>query len=444
MASEDGSRRDQVQRMALEALLWRGPLTRAELATAVGLTTNALTPFIEKALAAELLIKGEAPRTNGPTKSGPPPETLAIDHSRAVVVGVDFGPDYQRARIADLSGKVYDLSEQHDYREEGPYDNSFEVSEDPERALAQAANWVRRLVNQVGKSPEHVAGIGIGVAGPVGPDRTNEDSYMRDARVMPGWESVPIKTELRQYLQWGDRVAIHVDNDATLGLLAELRWGAARPTDPLNSEEVARQIVLFLRWTTGLGMGLAIGGAPYRGSGNIAGEFGHVPVTVDREQARAFADAGLDWPPDCTRRCEHHCLERVAARHALIADFTRRTGNAADVDEIVRQARAGHKHATATIEQAAHYVGQALVPIINVLNPSLLVVGGLVGGQENFPVYNQGLASQIRKRALPAAAADYKTRGGEVEAATVNGAIALAIEHEAVRFLHRSAVAVQS
>ena len=105
-------------------------------------------------------------------------------------------------------------------------------------------------------------GAGLGLPGPV----DQIDGVIGSSAILPGWVGVAAAEELRRRLD----VPVTVDNDANLGALGELAYGAGRGATDM----------VYIKITSGIGAGLILDGRLYRGWGGMAGEFGH--VLVDR------------------------------------------------------------------------------------------------------------------------------------------------------------------
>ena len=139
----------------------------------------------------------------------------------------------------------------------------------------------------------------------------------RGLRRAPGWVGVPVAGRVAEHLG----VPSWVDNDATLGTLAEQRWGALRGVDD----------GVFLKLSDGVGAGLVLGGRLYRGPDGTAGEIGHVAV-----------DPGDRFAAVC--RCGHRgCLETVVSTRTVIALLEPLLGAPLTVAEIVARARDGRR-----------------------------------------------------------------------------------------------------
>ncbi len=157
------------------------------------------------------------------------------------------------------------------------------------------------------------------------------------------------------------------DNDATLFALAEARHGAAR--------EHASGVVFGVIMGTGVGGGIAIRGEPWSGMQGIAGEWGHHAVFAGAPDARACY---------CGQR---GCVEAYASGPAVEADYAARSGTRLRLGEIASR-RSTDAAAAAAIDTLLAAYGRGLANVIDLLDPSAIVLGG---GVSNLPLlYDEG------------------------------------------------------
>ena len=144
---------------------------------------------------------------------------------------------------------------------------------------------------------------------------------------------------------------VRVDNDANLGALAEHVWGAGDGVDDM----------IYLKLATGIGAGLVLGGRLYVGVGGTAGEIGHTIID--------------EHGPVC--RCANRgCLETLASGAATV-DLLRPTlGDDLTLGRVVELTLEGHPAATRVVADAGRHIGRAVANLVNLLNPSRVVVGG--------------------------------------------------------------------
>jgi glucokinase len=173
------------------------------------------------------------------------------------------------------------------------------------------------------------------------------------------------RLELRRLLHERTGLPTVVDNDARAAAWAEARFGAGAGTDDLVLVAVG----------TGIGGGLVLDGAVYRGAAGLGGEVGHMIVAPDGD------------PCDCGNR---GCLEAMASGSAL--GRAARAAAARDPDgrlatlaggpqrvtgEIVFQAaKEGDQAAIALFERTGYWLGVGIASLITIFDPDVVVVGG--------------------------------------------------------------------
>lgn len=204
---------------------------------------------------------------------------------------------------------------------------------------------------------------------------------------------------------------LHLDNDANLAALAELKVGAA----------FGRQNVFYVHIDeAGIGAGLIFNGRSYRGAGGIAGEFGHVVLEPDRSEK-------------CPR-CGQPCVEKIVLTKLGCMGPS---SSYRPLLEIVRAAVEGDDDATRAIRDAADYLGRALAPFVTLLNFDRILIGG------PFPPQAYGLVippvqAALEKLTIAPAAGDYVVELGALrEDASLIGAVWLALARTRVNYLLR-------
>lgn len=168
-----------------------------------------------------------------------------------------------------------------------------------------------------------------------------------------GWTDVPLGDRLARVL--GDEIPILVANEADLGALAEVRRGAAIGADH----------VLFISGEVGVGGGLIVDGQPFTGVAGYGGEVGHMPINPAGLTCRCGAIGCWETEvgaPSLLRRAGHPPL-----------------GGRAEVDAVISEAEAGSASAVLALAETGRWLGIGLAGLVNLLNPRLVVFGGLFG-----------------------------------------------------------------
>jgi predicted NBD/HSP70 family sugar kinase len=195
---------------------------------------------------------------------------------------------------------------------------------------------------------------------------------------------------------------VFVDNDANLGALAELMWGAARGVVD----------GAYIRVGTGIGAGLIIGGSVYRGARGTAGEIGHSTIAPDG--------------PVC--RCGNRgCLERVAGGRAILQSLAGSHAHELTLDEVLDHALHGEAACRRIISDAGHLVGAQVATLCNLVNPERVVIGGPLSTAGDILL--DPLRHTIARSALPIAADTAEVVLGELgDRAAALGAVALVLQ----------------
>ncbi|HVP02302.1 MAG TPA: ROK family transcriptional regulator [Solirubrobacteraceae bacterium] len=365
----------------VHALSRSGLASRAELARLTGLSRTTVSSLVAELIGAGLVVEredvpGAAPGPGG----GRPPVLLALDRSAGSAVGVDFGHSHIRVAVADLSHTV--LAEEV---------IDFDVDGESAAALDRACALVEDAIEQAGVARAAVVGVGVGLPGPI----RLGSRMLGSPTILPGWTGMRIADVLEERLG----LKVMLENDANLGALAELSFGAAR----------GERFAVYVRAYSGIGAGLICDGRLYRGADGTAGELGHVIID----------ESG----PVC--RCGNRgCLETVAAEGAIL-DLLRRThGDDLTFPRVVELAAGGDAACRRVIADAGHQIGVAVANLCNIFNPSMVVVGGTLSGAGDLLL--DPLRDAVSRYAIASAAQDVSVvRGVLGERAEVLGALAL-------------------
>ncbi|MCL3818042.1 ROK family transcriptional regulator [Aeromicrobium wangtongii] len=338
------------------------PRTRGELAELSSLARSTITARVDAMLSSGLLEPvGEAASTGGR-----PPTRFALNRRDRVVLAIDLGASHASVAVSDLSGKVLDERTV-----------ASDIADGPLVVLDRAAAIGIELLAGLGREPGDVAGVGIGVPGPV------EHATGRPANppIMPGWHDFDIPAHLGQ--QFGGPVL--VDNDVNLMALGEFvtSWRSAPH-------------LLLVKVATGIGAGIVTDGRLLRGALGSAGDLGHVQV------------AGA--PADVVCRCGNTgCLEAVAAGPAIAAKLRAKGVDVESSQEIVDAVSSGDVAALQAVREAGRDLGSVLATCVNLLNPSVIVIGGKLSEAGEYLL--AGVREVVYQRSLPLATHDLRIVG---------------------------------
>ncbi|MEV7629346.1 ROK family protein [Actinoplanes sp. NPDC089786] len=324
------------------------PISRASTSAATGLTRATVSALVDDLIVRGLLVEREpAPRSG----AGRPAAGLALAPDGAFGLGLEINVDYLAACVIDLTGQVRHRVVAH--------------------ADQRSSSWEETLARLVRLTPAGgVSGAALAVPGLVSADGI--------VRVAPnlGWQDV----DAGRYLSEALGLPVAVENEANLAALSELRAAGGRPTFGYVSGEI------------GIGAGLVLDGALYRGVRGWSGEIGHLPVHPDGRPCRCGARG---------------CLEQYAGQEALL-----RAAGAATLAGLPDDADLG---------EAGAALGIALAGVINLLDLDTIVLGGIYGPL--LPRLRPSIEHELGRRVLTAGLAPVTLRAAALGAdAAMRGA----------------------
>jgi predicted NBD/HSP70 family sugar kinase len=330
-------------------------LSRSELVVRTGLTRSAIRGLIGELVAAGLVVEEGASSAGTP---GRPSLIVKPEPTAAVVLAIEIAVDSMAAAVVGFGGAI--LGSARVDRRRG--------HQAAEEVVADLVELCRPLLETSGRAARFV-GSGVAVAGLV----RSVDGMVAMAPNI-GWRDVPIGPMIGAALQTGGPVV--VANDADLGVLAELRRGAA----------VGAHDVLYVSGEVGVGGGLVIGGRPLMGTTGYGGEVGH--MTVNPLGSMCGCGSVGCWETEVGEET----LLRLAGAPAH--------GGREAVAAVLAEAVAGSPRARAALDHVGRWLGIGLASLVNVFDPELIVLGGLFG--RILPHVAEPVADELGRRGLSA------------------------------------------
>jgi predicted NBD/HSP70 family sugar kinase len=339
------------------------PLSRADLSAITGLTRATTSSLADELVAGGLIREvGPTPRTG----AGRPANGLVLADTGPAGLGLEINVDYLAACVVDLTGAVRGFaSHDIDLRGQSPAAVVGQLTEVAGVALADAA--AQDLT---------AAGAGVAVPGLV------QGGTVRLAPNLD-WHEVPLGELLAASPLAAGR-PVTVDNEANLAAQGEAaQLVAGEPTS-----------FLYVSGEIGIGAGVVLDGALFRGAQGWAGELGHLTIEP----------AG----PDC--HCgSRGCLEQYAGQEAILlaAGAPRTTGQAA-LRLMQERAGAGEPAMLAALRRAGAALGVAVAGAVNLLDVQTVVLGGGYAVLE--PWLRPELTREVAVRAVTAGWAPVSVR----------------------------------
>lgn len=326
----------------LKVIRDNGSLSRADVAKITGLTPASVTNITKMLIEDEYLVECKVGQSSG----GRPPIMLELNPNARYVIGISIGVGMIDVVITNLSAEII-LKKSIEINEER-YDYDFVFKE------------LVKLINEVIEcskiEKEKILGAGVALHGIV-----NARTGMSIYSPYYGWKEINIKEALENELNLG----VYVDNDVRAMALGESWFGITK--------DISNFITLNI--SNGIGAGIIINNKPYYGVDFSAGEIGHIVVEGDGDKCNCG---------------NYGCLETVASNNnitkkaiKLIKQGTnsvlkelKADINQLTIEDISEAAKLEDELAISIIKEAARYIGIAITNLINILNPTSIVVVG--------------------------------------------------------------------
>ncbi|HEX6289879.1 MAG TPA: ROK family protein [Herpetosiphonaceae bacterium] len=283
--------------------------------------------------------------------------------SQGSVIGVDIGSYGLRAIVADMQGQQVVTA--HRPLPTGSADAIVE----------QALDLTRGVLSQMSR-PDGVMRIAIGFGGPVDSDA----GVTRLSHRASGWEHYPLAMRFEEAF---DALTL-LDNDARVIALGEATCGAG--TD--------RRHLFYLHLSSGVGGGIVFDGRLFHGATMVAGEIGHAIIRYDG--------------PPCSCGGRGH-LESYVSVGGLLRRVNELGLRTDDLEQVFGDNPAGQQ----TVAETTEMLGAALANVVNLLDPEIIVIGGVVvriGGEPFIHAIRSQLAAGLpptMRRDVPVVASTF-------------------------------------
>jgi predicted NBD/HSP70 family sugar kinase len=323
-------------------------LSRSAISNITGLSPTTVTKAV-----APLITKGYVEETGSCTETriGRPAIGLRLVPEAATVCGIQLGFGTARAGLVDALGRT-DLVRTF----------SFDPGAPAETVTAEIAEQVRAELLPLATS--EVIGVGIGAPGAV--DAANRIALLS---VNLGWRDVPIARITEDVC----RLPAVVEHNVRAMALAENRFGHGERS------------IAFVYVRTGVGLGLVLQDEPFLGGEHGVSELGHIQVASRGDRCACGA---------------YGCLETFVAEPAL----TRRLAQlglagGADPLAVIETAAATDDGVADLRDRVLRHLATGLASAVNLLNPALVVVGGMLGDAST--TFLADLTGLTRNRVFP-------------------------------------------
>jgi len=354
-------------------------VSRPQLAGALEISLPTASAIIADLVSAGLALSAGRAESTG----GRPALMVRLNPEAAYTVGVSISQMEINGVATDLAGNI-----------KARLDNAVSLAGKRKHIEPVLFKAIESLLSHRDLARRPV-GIAVAISGIVDAER----GVSKSLPFASDWYDVPLGEIL------SERFGLPVDvwNDVQAATLAELYFGTGQQHDHF----------LYLHIGRGIGLGVVAGGDLLRGSLGYAGELGH--SVVDPKGPICYCG-------------NYGCLESLASPPAIVAGaaeaiqrgvqsvLANRLGGAGaqlTIDEVFEAAKKGDRLASNLLTSAGEYLGMAVANAANMLNPQVVVLGGILADYDRFgspraSVLIDAVARAFYSRLLPVLAQNTK------------------------------------
>lgn len=328
-----------------------------ELNTSIPTITKLVGELIEEGFIVDMGKQG----TNG----GRRPSIYGLNPSAGYFVGIDVRKEDLGVAITNFKGQIADITIEVPFK--------FRNTED---SLRELCRMVREHLVRANIPAEMVRAYGINLTGRV----NHETGYCFTYFI---GEDRPIGTFMEEELG----APVFVENDSRAMTYGEYICGIS------NFEKD----MLFINVSWGLGMGMIIDGKLSYGKSGYSGEIGHFPF-MDNNQICHCGKTGCLETAASGSAIHRMFIEKLSEGRASVLADAYKNGEEITLHDILNAVAEEDVLAIEIVEKVGSTLGRAIAGLINIFNPELVVIGGIVSKAKDYLLLP--IKSAIQKHSL--------------------------------------------
>ena len=357
--NEGESKSNALKKAILNYFVVNGNATIQELAKIVNLSV----PTVTKAIM-ELLKMGYVNEYGKQeTGEGRRPVLYGLNPDSGYFVGVEIKDDVVNMGLINFRGDLIDMDNEHPCR----IDNTLE-------SMRELCDTVRDFISKSGVNQEKLINVMFCIGGRV----NSESGY---SHTLYNFTEEPLTNQLTETLGY----PASIENDTRAFTYAEFMSGVVHGEKDL----------LVINASMGLGLGIIIDGKLYTGRSGFAGEIGHMHMFNNEILCHCGKKGCLETEAS-GRALMRMVRERIEAGESTF--LTQKNNGKYDIHDIIDAVLDEDPLCLDVIERIGHTIGETVANLINVFNPELVVIGGLLARAGDFML--QAIKSSMRKYSL--------------------------------------------
>ncbi|MGB4413797.1 MAG: ROK family transcriptional regulator [Paludibacter sp.] len=318
-----------------------GENTLADLGKEMELSVPTVTKLVGELIEEGYVVDFGKQETNG----GRRPNIYGVNPDSGYFVGVDIKKFRINIVLINFKGEII----------ESKFSIPFNY-ENTQESFDQLCNIINSFVDNLSIPKPKILSVGINISGRVNTETGHSYSlYFFNEKPL---------TEVFQ-----ERLGIHVtiDNDSRAMAYGEF----------INGIVKGEKNVLFVNVSWGLGLGIIIDGKLYYGKSGFSGEFGHLN-TFDNEILCHCGKKGCLETQASGSFIYRRFLEKIAEGNSSILEKRIKKGETIIQEDIIEAALKEDMLAIELIEEVGNTLGKHIAGLINLFNPELVIIGGVI------------------------------------------------------------------
>ncbi len=337
------------KKQIVKELYFNGPKPNSSLSNKINLSTPKINSLLIELIEDGLVVDiGQ-----GNSSGGRRPNIYSLVNKGFYVVGISLG--VQKTSISVFNSNNEDVT--------GPKYFPVKIKSDF-GIFTEINNCLNKILNSFGIDRRKIIVGGIEMPGLVNSEKGHNLTYFKD------------HTNLQEELTSLFEFPVFFENDAKLRTFTEQHYGLAKGKE--------NALMVYIDW--GVGLGMLINGQLHIGNSGYAGEFGHLPIV----------DNGI------LCKCgKHGCLETIASGTAiarlakegikagspsLLKDIVEKDIERIDTSMVIQAANDGDQFAISILSDVAYWLGKGMAHLIQIFNPRLIIIGGVVADAKKFMI----------------------------------------------------------
>ncbi|MDP4129418.1 MAG: ROK family protein [Bacteroidota bacterium] len=346
----------------LKQLYFNDSLSSADLSAQINLSLPITTKMVNELIQESLVLEmGYAPSTGGRK-----PLMYSIRPDSMYIVAIAMDQFITRIAIFDMKNTAVTEVEKFEL----PLTKNGE-------ALSILIKRANKHINKSGIKKDIIIGIGIGMPGFIDAGKGLNYSFLET-----GGKSII------QLISESTGLPVLIDNDSSLIALAELKFGAAH-----NKKSA---MIVNLGW--GVGLGMILNGALFKGYNGFAGEFSHIPLFLNNKLCSCGKSGCLETEASLLVVVEKAEKGLKEGQVSMLQQLPKENFEQA-AQAILSAAAKGDKFAVELLSEAGYNIGRGVAILIHLLNPEAVILSGM--GSSAGKVWQAPVQQALNEHCIP-------------------------------------------